>query len=259
MRLTARGAGMEATRPTPLTEVRFGRLRFLTGTRQAAFSRICEWTDNRNRSGHMLGFINPHVYNNAVAEPAVAEFLDECDYVCVDGVGVTVAARLLHRLALPRVVATDLLDDFVGLDRPLNILLVGTTTAEVIAAADKINARAPAIRVLEAVDGFRDFADYESLLERHQRIDAVLVGAGSPKSEQILLRARELCPAALLFHIGAGTIKLYADTKRKAPGLLSRLGLEWAHRIVFEPHTRSRYFSGAWKFVSDVVRSRSAT
>ncbi len=207
----------------------------------------------------MIGFINPHVYNCAVEQPDVAAFLEGCQYVCIDGVGVTVAARLLHRVALPRVVATDLFDDFVGLDRPLRGLLIGTTAAEAVAAADKINARSAGLHIVEAVDGFRDLADYEILLAHHQRIDALLVGAGSPKSEQILLRARELCPTALLFHIGAGTIKLYADTKRKAPGLLSRLGLEWVHRIVFEPHTRSRYIGGAWKFASDLIRSRSVT
>lgn len=253
-------AGSSGTTTTPTTtgRIRFGRLRFLTGTRQAAIDRIEEWADAPNRAGLMIGFINPHVYNCAVEEPDVAVFLESCQYICVDGVGVTVAARLLHRATLPRVVATDLFDDFVDLDRPLSALLVGTTAAEAIAAAGRINTRSSGLRIVEAVDGFRDLADYASLLGRHPQIDAVLVGAGSPKSEEILLRARELCPTALLFHIGAGTIKLYADTKRKAPGLLSRLGLEWVHRIVFEPHTRSRYFGGAWKFASDLIRSRSA-
>ena len=250
---------MAATRPDPMNRVRFGRLHFFTGTREAAIARIGEWADTPSRTGLMVGFINPHVYNCAVEEADVAVFLEDCEYVCVDGVGVTVAARLLHRMGLSRVVATDLFDDFVSLDRPLNALLVGTTMAEAVAAADKINARSPGLRIVEAVDGFRDLADYENLLGRHQRVDAVLVGAGSPKSEQILLRARQLCPTALLFHIGAGTIKLYSDTKRKAPGLLSRLGLEWVHRIVYEPHTRSRYFGGAWRFASDLVRSRSAS
>ena len=248
---------MTANRPAEPSQVRFGRFHFNTGTHQAALARIIEWADTPNRSGLMVGFINPHVYNCAVAEPEVARFLGECDYVCIDGVGVTVAARLIHRVALPRVVATDLFDALVGLERPLNALLVGTTAAEVLEAADKINAGASGIRVVEAVDGFRDSADYQDLLGRHPRIDAVLVGAGSPKSEGILLQARELCPAALLFHIGAGTIKLYADTKRRAPGLVSRLGLEWVHRIVFEPHTRSRYLGGAWSFAADLVRSRS--
>jgi N-acetylglucosaminyldiphosphoundecaprenol N-acetyl-beta-D-mannosaminyltransferase len=155
MRLKARATGMEPTRPATTNRVRFGRLHFNTGTRRVALDRIGEWAEAPNRSGLMVGFINPHVYNCAVAEPDVADFLEECDFVCVDGVGVTVAARLLHRLKLSRVVATDLLDDFVGLERPLNALLVGTTTAEVLAAADKINAGAPGIRVVEAVDGFR--------------------------------------------------------------------------------------------------------
>jgi exopolysaccharide biosynthesis WecB/TagA/CpsF family protein len=252
------GSSGTVTHPATTGRIRFGRLDFITGTRRAAIDRIGEWADAPNRAGLMIGFINPHVYNCAVEEPEVAAFLGECQYVCVDGVGVTVAARLLHRVALPRVVATDLFDDFVVLDRPLNALLVGATAAEALAAADKINARSARLRIVEAVDGFRDLADYESLLERHSRIDALLVGAGSPKSEKILRRARQLCPTALLFHIGAGTIKLYADTKRKAPGILSRLGLEWVHRIVFEPHTRSRYFGGAWRFASDLIRSRSA-
>ena len=241
-----------------INRTRLGRLRFSTGDRTAAVARIRQWADEPQRTGLMVGFVNPHVYNCAVAEPEVAEFLEECQFVCVDGVGVTVAARLLHRTGLPRVVATDLFDDLVALDRPISAILVGTTAEELDIASTRITERSGGLSIVESLDGFRDLNEYETLVARHHDVDAVLVGAGTPKSEQILQRARELVPHALLFHIGAGTIKLYADTKRKAPGLLSRLGLEWVHRIVFEPHTRSRYFGGAWRFLSDVFRTRSS-
>lgn len=240
-----------------LERVRFGRLEFTTGSREGAIARLTEWFDLPDRAATMVGFINPHVYNCAGEHPAAGRFLRECCYVCVDGIGVAIGARLLYGTALPRVVATDLFEGlFAAVARPIEALLIGTTAQEVAAAADKINAGPAGLRILETMDGFRELDAYESLFARHADIDAVLVGAGTPKSEQILLLARDVCGRALGLHIGAGTIKLYADTKRKAPRLVSRLGLEWLHRMIFEPHTRSRYLGGAWSFATDLVRTR---
>lgn len=57
------------------------------------------------------------------------------------------------------------------------------------------------------------------------------------------------------FHIGGGTVRLYAGTKRRAPRWLSRLGLEWAHRITFEPATRARYLAGGLEFAANLLQA----
>lgn len=243
--------------PQSPERVRFGRLQFTTGPRQAGRTLLRDWLGQPDRPKLLVGFINPHVYNCAGVHGEVTEFLESCDFVCVDGVGVSLAAKLLDRTILSRVVATDLFVDVVGgLGRPINAVLVGATGAEVAAAADELNEVSADLCIVDTMDGFSDLADYKAFFMRHREIDTVLVGAGSPKSEQLLLVAHEICDRALSFHIGAGTIKLYSGTKRKAPKLVSRLGLEWMHRIVFEPHTRSRYVGGGWTFATDLMRTK---
>ncbi len=257
MKASGKAVGTVADPTLNPERVRFGRLEFTTGSHQAGRAMLRGWLDEAEPSGMTVGFINPHVYNCAGAHRPVAEFLESCDFVCIDGIGVTVAASLLDRNKLSRTVATDLFDDLAsGLGRRIDAVLVGATPAEVEAAAAALNEMSAGLHIVATMDGFADLVEYEAFFGDHRRIEAVLVGAGSPKSEEILLAANRTCGGALLFHVGAGTIKLYSGTKRKAPGIVSRLGLEWIHRIVFEPHTRSRYFSGAWAFATDLIRSK---
>lgn len=251
-------AGIATTPTVAGDRFRFGRLEFAPTTRIGAMTRLRAWFDQPDRPGMMVGFVNPHVYNQAGAHSTVAEFLEDCDLVCVDGVGVTLASRVMYNASLPRVVATDLFDDLVaGFDRPLDALLVGTTAGEVAAAAARINQQSAGLRIVDTADGFRDLNEYDTLFCRHAAIDAVLVGAGTPRSEQILLHAQRICRRALAVHVGAGTIKVYAGTKRRAPRIVSRMGLEWMHRFVFEPHTRRRYLSGGWTFAKGIMHDRN--
>ena len=263
--MTSRAASTGSAPPTfAFDPVRLGRLTFRTGTRGDAIAALRGWFATSERNGIIVGFVNPHVYNSAIEHQDVAEFLRECSFVCVDGVGVTAAARLVNGSALPRTVATALFEDLLGdplgpasTSAPMQALLIGTTEDEVVAAAAAMNAQLPAVHIVEAMDGFRDLDDYDALMRKYPDIDAVLVGAGAPRSEQILLRVPNACQRALAFHIGAGTIKIYAGTKRRAPSLMSRFGLEWLHRITFEPHTRVRYGRGAWTFGRDVWATRN--
>ena len=86
----------------------------------------------------------------------------------------------------------------------------------------------------------------------------MLIGAGSPRSESLANLARGLLPDAVVFHCGAGTLKTWAGTKRRAPAWLSRAGLEWLHRVAFEPHARARYLVGGPRFVASLLRSNDS-
>ena len=66
------------------------------------------------------------------------------------------------------------------------------------------------------------------------------------------LIAAQYCSASVCWHIGAGTIETWAGTKCRAPAWFSRFGVQWLHRMVFEPHTRSRYLRGFFEFLWNV-------
>jgi N-acetylglucosaminyldiphosphoundecaprenol N-acetyl-beta-D-mannosaminyltransferase len=66
------------------------------------------------------------------------------------------------------------------------------------------------------------------------RPDLVLAALGTPKQEIFCDEVRDLLTPAVLVGIGAG-IDFVAGTARRAPRWLSRIGLEWAYRLVREP------------------------
>jgi exopolysaccharide biosynthesis WecB/TagA/CpsF family protein len=47
--------------------------------------------------------------------------------------------------------------------------------------------------------------------------------------------AAEICPEAIVWGIGGGTVRIFAGTMREAPVLWRRLGLQWLYRLLREP------------------------
>jgi len=212
-------------------------------------------------SGFCIGYINPHVYNLSRQNAQVNEFLTHCDLVCIDGLGISLALRvaggLFNQPPVHRVVALNLFDALVNeLTASCMAVLIGVNDCEVAQSAANINKLQGAFNIVDVMDGFSTDEQYSQFLIAHQDIQWVLIGAGTPRSESIALIARRCCPHAIVFHMGAGTIKVYAGSKRRSPQWVSDCGFEWAHRMIFEPHTRDRYTHGAWEFLTHLMADR---
>lgn len=205
----------------------------------------------------LISYVNPHVYNVSQSEPIVQQCLQHSDYLCVDGIGIKLALILLRGQFVPRVVAEHLFNHLVEkLSMPANAVLIGTSETEVTDAAHALQQFQPHLNIVGTLDGFCGEEQYTAFLKKHQHIPLILIGAGSPKSEAIALQAMQCCTASIIFHIGAGTIKTWAGSKRRGPAWMSAMGLQWLHRIMLEPHTRERYTKGAWLFAKNLMTSR---
>lgn len=201
-----------------------------------------------------LGYLNPHVYNQSVTYPPVAAFLQRCDAVCLDGIGAIIAASLFGRAWPERVIMHQLFDFSVatGLVRG-PVVLIGLSAEEITRAACELHRAAPMADFVAIHHGFHQDQEYRTILQNHADASLVLVGMGSPQSERILLLASEICHRALCWHVGGGTLKQWAGTKRRAPLVVSQLGLDWLHRMIFEPQTRIRYVTGIPLFVRHML------
>jgi len=204
--------------------------------------------------------MNPHVYNEAVTYPAVAEFLQRCDTVCLDGIGAVIAASLFARSRLDRVVMHRLFDFSIaaGLVRG-PVVLFGIRDQEITRAAQQLRQAAPMADFVAIHHGFGQDHEYRAILQNHADASLVLVGMGSPRSERILLLASEICHHALCWHVGAGSLKQWAGTKRRAPAVMMKFGLEWLHRMCFEPRKRGRYTAGTLLFVRHMMSAATAS
>jgi len=241
-----------------MTSVRLGWLDGLCADRDT----LCAGIDRALIDGtpHSVGFVNPHVFVTAEHQPDVRAFLAACDRVCIDGVGIVIAHRLFGRARLPRVVAEHLFRaHWTGSAARADALLIGIEADTIERAALALNAASEGLQVVGTLHGFASDGDIDAFVSGRSAVRFVLIGAGSPRSEAIGLRVRALLPDAVIFHCGAGTLKTWAGSKRRAPGVLSRLGLEWLHRVVFEPHARDRYLKGGARFAAALWRARSAS
>lgn len=243
-----------------LTTHELGPLVFNSASRSAMAGCILEQSETAH-SGFCIGYVNPHVCNMAETEPVVRRFINQCDLVCIDGLGTALALRGKRnshcRKPVHRVVALNLFDELLKqVSQRHTAVLIGVEPEQVRLSAVNINAHYQRFEIVDTLDGFRTQAEYQEFLTHHSNVQWVLIGAGSPKSEAIALQARLYCPRAIVFHLGAGTIKVYAGSKRRAPAWVSRYGLEWAHRMIFEPHTRARYTKGGWQFLKSQLRHR---
>lgn len=216
--------------------------------------------ETENLENRLITYVNPHVYNLSMEDDAIVTCLNKSDLTCIDGVGIKLAVLLMQRQNLPRVVAEHLFNALVEkLEKPVSVVLIGVEADEVSAAAVALTQQNSNLDIKDTCDGFAGMDVYKNFLRQHAAVQLVLIGAGSPKSEQIALLAMQQCSGSVVMHIGAGTIKTWAGTKRRGPALMSLIGCEWLHRLVFEPHTRTRYTHGAFIFAKNLMNKNSPT
>ncbi|AKJ31876.1 WecB/TagA/CpsF family glycosyltransferase [Caldimonas brevitalea] len=230
--------------------IQIGSLRLEVGNADESVELVRQRLSGRPSRTACFGFLNPHVYNVSASDPHVAAFLERCEAVCLDGVGAALAASVLNRTRLPRVVMHQVFDACLdaGCLRG-RVVLLGLTPDEYRPAADHLARAAPLAEFVACHHGFLGDEDYAAIFREHRDADLILVGMGTPRSERVLSLAADICDHALCWHVGGGSLRHWAGTKRRAPAVVSRLGLEWLHRMAYEPETRSRYTTGAASFL----------
>ena len=233
-----------------------GVVTYSRGTLGDHHATVCDWLRENRTESRMIGYVNPHVYNLAKKNPTLREFLARADLVAVDGLGMAAAALLVNRHSQTRTVMTALFDRVLATeDLPAHCaVLIGGNEEMMAKGAAAINRASRRIEVIALRDGYQPMADYISFLREQRAADVVLIAMGTPRSEELALAAAGLFPGKLLWSIGGGTLHLYAGTKRRAPSIVSTLGLEWLWRIVSEPRIAPRYLIGVPVFIAAMLR-----
>jgi N-acetylglucosaminyldiphosphoundecaprenol N-acetyl-beta-D-mannosaminyltransferase len=87
---------------------------------------------------------------------------------------------------------------------------------------------------------------------REQGVTHFFMGVGAPKSERWVSRHFPELPACHIFCVGAA-LDFTSGLKSRAPTWLSRLGLEWLHRLLTEPRRLLPRYAGDAVFLMKVI------
>ncbi|TIP88482.1 MAG: WecB/TagA/CpsF family glycosyltransferase [Mesorhizobium sp.] len=201
-------------------------------------------------------FLNAHNANVAHTDPVVAEALDDF-LILPDGVGVDLAAKLLHGAPFPdNLNGTDFIPAFLQASaRPLTVGLLGATRVNAEAASKKLAALALQHRFVVIHDGYFSPAEEPAIVDRIARLrpDVLLVAMGVPRQELWIARHIDARHCTLPIAVGA-LLDFLSGTVPRAPLWMRRLRLEWLFRLWIEPgRLWRRYVVGNPLFLWRVV------
>ncbi len=181
--------------------------------------------------------VNAHIYNTAYSDAGLRQIFNTARIVAADGMSIVWASRLFRARMPERCNMTEAFGAFLqNKSMPKNVgILVGFTEKEAKIAASNINKISTHCHIKKVVSGYLRDADYKQIFAALRDIDFIFIGMGTPRSEQLSKIASTLCPKAIVWHIGGGTIKIIVGNMKEAPLIFRRTGLQWLHRLYRDP------------------------
>lgn len=162
-----------------------------------------------------------------------------------DGVGMDIAARLLHGDRFKENLnGTDFMPFlFRQSSTPLRVFMVGGKPPVLQKAAQYV-ARQLGQVVVGTCDGYAGIKTNPHLVEtiNQAQADVVLVALGNPIQEKWILDHRQRLNAGVLTGVGA-LFDFWAGNKPRAPILVQKMRLEWFYRLCLEPKRLARRYT----------------
>ena len=176
------------------------------------------------------------------------EAYDRTSLSLVDGTPVLWAARLLGTPLPEKLSGSDMFDPLIerAEQEQMRVVLLGGGPGVAELAASKLRERLPKLQIVDTLApriGLTATDEEKACVERlvKAKADLIFVCLGAPKQELFSDRNREALAPAVLVCFGAA-VDFAAGTIPRAPGWVSKAGLEWAFRLGREPRRlASRY------------------
>ena len=209
--------------------------------------------------------INPHSYAVALKDPVFSAALVNSSWLVPDGVGVSIAARILGKALRSRLTGPDFftaLSARLANDGGARVFFLGSTPETLEKIRQRFAVDFPGATVVGTYSPpFKpvfDEADTQAMVDavNAAKPDVLWVGMTAPKQEKWIAENRLRLRVPFIAAVGA-VFDFYAGNVKRAHPVFQRLGLEWLPRLVQQPKRLwRRMFVSAPVFVFCVIRER---
>ncbi len=194
----------------------------------------------------------------AQANPQFKKAVRRFDTVYADGMGVVLAAFVLHLRRVKKVTANEF---FLNMcqeisRRNLNVALVGGTPAVAACTRKRLATAVPGLRIVLSSSGYLTEHQIEHLFTEISRADpnVVVLAMGQPLQELLALRISEFFPRAAILCVG-GLFDYVAGINSTPPRFVRCSGFEWLWRLLHAPRRMwRRYLIGIPMLFGYVLR-----
>jgi N-acetylglucosaminyldiphosphoundecaprenol N-acetyl-beta-D-mannosaminyltransferase len=198
--------------------------------------------------------VNPIKIYHAWHTPELLGLLRQTDACFCDGVGVSIASRILNGRGIKRITGCDLFFKLLSLAsrKQWGVYLLGASPESNAAAREAIQKMHPDLKVVGWQDGY--FKDSQAVVEKINRsgADLLFVAMGSPKQEYWIARHRQAIHACFCMGVG-GSFDVAAGNVKRAPRIFRMTGTEFLFRFIMEPRKRLSSQGILLSFLTQVI------
>jgi N-acetylglucosaminyldiphosphoundecaprenol N-acetyl-beta-D-mannosaminyltransferase len=212
---------------------------------------------------------NPEIVVHATKDSGFKNAVNQARIALPDGVGITIASRLLNKKLIARITGVDFMGKLCkssvnlskeSVKKPISIGFLGAGPGVAERVAECLIRKYPNLNVV--------FVDQEwgkeGFIKAHKRfggtdshIDLLFVAFGFPKQEQWMAEHIRKVPVTVMMGVG-GAFDYISGEVTRAPKIFQSLGLEWLFRLLRQPWRWRRQLA-LLTFVSLILKERFAT
>ncbi|MBF8435730.1 WecB/TagA/CpsF family glycosyltransferase [Halanaerobiaceae bacterium Z-7014] len=183
---------------------------------------------------------NAEIVMQARKDPRLNEIIDSAWLSSPDGSGILMASKLLpeKRIFQERVAGFDLMEALIELaaERNYSVYFLGGRPGIVEKARDNLMRSYPGIDICGCHHGYLDARLKVEVIAdiNQQRPDLLLVGMGAPRQEYFISEHKDELDFKVALTVG-GSFDVISGEKKRAPGWVQKIYLEWLYRLFQEP------------------------
>jgi N-acetylglucosaminyldiphosphoundecaprenol N-acetyl-beta-D-mannosaminyltransferase len=172
--------------------------------------------------------INPEIIMLALKDKEFEAILKSAELALNDGVGVSIAAKILGVPIHGRVHGSDIVEMLCReiAKRPITAGFLGGKQNVAEKASERLKEKYPGLKI--------SYVEQEPTDMGKIRADILFVAFGSPKQEKWLGKNLPSLDVNVAMGVG-GAFDYISGRVSRAPKVMRRLGLEWLYRLIREP------------------------
>jgi N-acetylglucosaminyldiphosphoundecaprenol N-acetyl-beta-D-mannosaminyltransferase len=208
------------------------------GTRDEALGKVKQFLDHGTRP-HAVFASNPEKSFSVPADAALYDIFRRADILLPDGIGMVLAARVLHGKRFSRIPGSEFIFDICNLAarEGHGVFLYGAREDVNEGASRMLEERFPGLMVVGRANGYVSDDDMEDLVRHINDSGAkvLFIALGSPKQEKWFAAHKDSLRNVRVCQGVGGTLDTITGRVKRAPEIWCRYNAEWLYRLLSEP------------------------
>jgi N-acetylglucosaminyldiphosphoundecaprenol N-acetyl-beta-D-mannosaminyltransferase len=210
-------------------------------------------------NAHQVVTVNSEFIMTAQTNPAFRDVLNKASLALPDSIGVVWASRLLGHPLTERVAGVETVERLamIAQRKKMRVFLLGAAPGVADLAAERLREQLPGLIIAGTYSGSPQPEEEFKICGLIEAADPqiLFVAYGAPNQDLWIARnLHRFTPPIVAVGVG-GTLDYIAGVAVRAPQWMQRVGLEWLHRLIHEPH-RWRRMLALPKFCLAVFQQR---